>query len=232
MSNCRLNNIVVAAVLTIAGFTCSAGQTHKNTATRTQPSTPTAPPKSKKIAADNNWWAAQRSIEAAIQQLGTYIRESPNGERAETARQQISVLRSLTITASRPEWATMDHEVPSRDVTEWRVSSFRLLADRTTVTIEVRCKREDGEDCQFLPFQRHPLVLIDNAGRFYPMLEAAPLSAEIRFSDTGKVLIAGGRILPLLVDFAPLAPEAISGQIQYRDRNTADPARFPSLRQK
>jgi hypothetical protein len=230
MSLCRLNNIVLAAVLTIASFTCPVGQKKGNT--RTQPNTRTAPPKSEQISADNSWWAAQRSIEAAIQELGTYIRESPNGDRAETARQQIAALRSLTITASRPEWATMDHEVPSRDVPEWRVSSFRILTDRTTVTIEIRCKREDGEDCQFLPFQRHPLVLIDNAGRFYPMLEAAPLSPEIRFSDTGKVLLAGGRILPLLVDFAPLAPEAISGQIQYRDRNTTNPARFSALRQK
>lgn len=181
---------------------------------------------------EDKWWAAQRSIEAAIQQLEIYLREHPNGTRAATARQQIDVLRDLTITASRPEWATMDHMLHMLDTPDWRVSSISRLADRTRVTIEIWCKRRDGEDCRFVAFSNHPLVLVDNAGKFYPMLEATPLASDTRFTDTGKVLLSGGRVLSLSVDFAPLAPQAASGQLQYRDSNTADPARFSVLRKK
>src|SRR5260370_35674821 len=58
---------------------------------------------------EDQWWAAQRSIEAAIQQLETYLREAPNGNREATARQQIAGLRDLSITASRPEWQKLDY---------------------------------------------------------------------------------------------------------------------------
>lgn len=37
---------------------------------------------------EDKWWAAQRSIEAAIQQLEAYLRENPNGTRSTSARQQ------------------------------------------------------------------------------------------------------------------------------------------------
>jgi hypothetical protein len=181
---------------------------------------------------ESQWWAAQRSIETAIQQLKSYLRESPKGERAETARQQIAVLLSLTMTASQPEWVTMDHMVPLLDVPDWRVASVDRQADITKLTVEIRCKRDDGEDCRFLPFNRYPLVLVDNAGRYYPMLEASPTAPEIRLTPNGKAVLTGGRILAVTVDFAPLATEAFAGQVHYRDDNRADPARFSVLRQR
>jgi hypothetical protein len=233
MSQSSIDKAIIVAVLTLACSISSVGQRRNRGHTRDQGTARTTSTQRREpLSGENNWWAAQRSIETAIQQLESYLRQSSNGERAETARQQILALRSLTITAALPEWATMDHEVPSRDVPEWRISSISRAVDRTTFTIEIRCKREDGEDCHFLSFQRHPLVLIDNAGRIYPMLEARPSSPEIRFTDTGKAILAGGRILPVIVDFAPLPAETVSVQVQYRDRNTADPARFSALRQK
>jgi hypothetical protein len=233
MSHSHINKILILAFLALTYFSSFGGQKHKSSNVPAPGIAGTTSAQGREAASrENNWWAAQRSIEAAIQQLQAYLDQSPTGERAESARQQIAVLRDLTLSAARPEWATMDHQVPSRDVTEWRVSSIGRFADKTTITIEIRCKREDGEDCHFLSFQRHPLVLIDNAGRFYPMLDAAPLPLDIRFSDIGEALLAGGRILPLQVDFAPLAAAVVSGRTQYRDRNTADPARFSAVRQK
>lgn len=231
MPHSRIIETTLSVVLTMACLITSFAQRSRSTQVR-NPDPAASPQKKEPSSVEDKWWAAQRNLEAAIHQLESYIRTSPKGERAETARQQIAVLRSLTITAARPEWVTMDHMVPLRDVPDWRVSSVGRLADRTKVTIEIRCKREDGEDCRFLPFSRYPLVLVDNAGRYYPMLEVAPLAPEIEFTDNGKAIISGGRILPVTVDFAPLAPEAVSGQLHYRDDNKADPARFSVLRQR
>jgi hypothetical protein len=230
MSKMHFNRILIVGVLIVVCFGWSIGQGRKGSNTRSQGTDRTEPQQRRELpSVDKDWWAAQRSIEAAIQELEAYLRKFPDGGRSETARQQIAVLRDLTITAALPEWATMDHEVPSRDVPDWRISSLRRLADRATVTIEIRCKRQDGEDCHFLSFERHPLVLLDSAGRFYSMLEASSLPPETRYTDTGKAILAAGRILPVVVNFARLEPGAVSGQVQYRDRNTADPAPFSAL---
>lgn len=98
--------------------------------------------------------------------------------------------------------------------------------------MEIDCRREDGTDCYFDPFDRNPLVLIDNAGRFYPQLEAGALPPNIQFKDDGKAILSGGRIIILIMDFAPLSTGAVSGQIYYRDKNEAQPARFSLSRQK
>jgi hypothetical protein len=179
----------------------------------------------------DRWWAAQRSIEAAIQQLEAYLKESPNGERAVTARQQLEVLRGLSITASRPEWVKLNTFFLS-NAPDWRVASVDPQANRTRVTVEINCRREDGTDCYFDPFDRHPLVIIDNAGRFYPQLEASALSSDVKFRDDGKAVLSGGRIITLMVDFAPLSAGAVSGQVYYRENNEAQPARFSLSRQK
>jgi len=180
---------------------------------------------------DEKWWAAQRSIEAAIQQLETYLRETPNGARTETARQQLAVLRSLSISASRPDWVKMD-SVGLLDIPEWRVASVEALADKTRVVLEIRCDRGDGGDCHFLQFDRAPLVLVDNTGQYLPMLESALLPANIKRRTDGQALISSGRILNLIIDFAPLAPGSVSGLIYYRDNNQAKPAPFSFLTKK
>jgi hypothetical protein len=170
------------------------------------------------------YWGAQRSIEAAIQQLEAYLRETPSGERAATARRQLEVLRSLTLAASRPEWVSMG-DMPLREFPEWRVASVDPQAERTRVVIEVACRREDGRNCYFKAFDRHPLVLIDQQGRFHPMLDAGGIPPDLRLQGD-QVVISGGRTASLTVAFAPLAGGAVSGQIYYRDSNRAVPARF------
>ena len=179
----------------------------------------------------DSWWAAQRSIEAAIQQLETYLKEFPNGERATTARQQLEVLRSLSLTASRPEWVRMNTFFLS-NAPDWRVASVDPQTARTRVSVEINCRREDGTDCYFDPFDRHPLVLIDNAGRFYPQVEAGDLPPDIKFKDDGKAILSVARIITQVVDFAPLTTGTVSGQVYYRDKNEAQPARFSLSHQK
>jgi hypothetical protein len=109
--------------------------------------------------------AAQRSVEAAIQQLDAYLRTHPDGEHAATAGQQLEVLRALSAAASLPEWASMDTRAADR-ASQWRIRSVERQTDRALVMIEIRCPRSDGGECYFDPFDRHPLVLVDNAGRF------------------------------------------------------------------
>jgi hypothetical protein len=94
------------------------------------------------------------------------------------------------------------------------------------VTVEIDCGRADGGDCYFDPFDRSPLVLIDDAGRFYPMLEAGPLPPDVRLREGSQAALSGGRTISVGVTFAPLSGVVASGQIYYRDRNRAQPARF------
>lgn len=117
------------------------------------------------------------------------------------------------------------------DVPLWRVAGVEQLPERTRVTIELKCGRSDGGDCNFNTFVRSPLVLIDTDGELYPMLEALPPPADVRYSRDGQVLLSSGRSLRWLLDFAPLRSPATGGQIQYRDANQAHPAKF-SLIQK
>lgn len=176
--------------------------------------------------ADDQYWAAQRSIEAAIQQLEAYLRAAPDGERAATARRQLEALKGLTASAALPEWVRM-RDLPLSEVPEWRVSSVEPLPDVTRVTIEIACRRQDGKDCYFRPFDRSPLVLIDDSGGHDPMLEAGELPSDVRREEReGLAAISGGRTISVTVGFAPLAGGATEGQIYYRDRNEAIPARF------
>ncbi len=191
---------------------------------------PTVPAQRKPVGPDDGWWTAQRNIEAAINQLEKYLRESPNGGHAPAARQQLAALRSLSITRSQPEWVTM-RALALPDVPLWRVVAIEALTDRVRATIEIKCGRSDGGDCNFRSFVASPLVLLDSAGELYPMLEAAPLPRDIRFARDGQVLLAAGRTLTLTVDFAPLSSSATQGQIQFRDANESQPAKF-SLIQK
>ena len=175
---------------------------------------------------EDRYWAAQRGIEAAIQQLEAYLRESPKGEREATARQQLEVLRSLTVTASRPEWVLLG-SMPLRDVSEWRVASVDPQSQKTRLVVEITCRRDDGGGCYFYPFDRHPLVIVDQQGRLYPMLESGELPRDVRYKDREeRVSISGGRTISLDIDFAPLVAGVVSGQVYYRDNNRVQPARF------
>jgi hypothetical protein len=196
------------------------GQTGGSTAPK-----PTTSAQRKTTGPDDGWWAAQRNIEAAINQLEKYLRESPNGSHAPAARQQLAALRSLSITRSQPEWAPM-RALALPDVPLWRVTGIEQLPDRTRATVEVKCARSDGGDCNFRAFAGSPLVLLDGAGELYPMLEAGTLPRDIRFARDRQVLLSSGRTLTLTVDFAPVSSSATHGQIQFRDANEAQPAKF------
>lgn len=213
--------LTLGITLSLLGFS-SVGSAYgqKRTQPRSRSKTATAP-----AAKEDKWWAAQRSIETAIQQLEAYLHETPNGNRAASARQELAVLQNLSVAASRPEWVKMD-SIGLLEIPEWRVSSVEVGQDKTKVLLEVRCDRQDGGECRFLPFDRAPLVLVDNTGQYYPMLESTPVPANVKHRTDGQALIGSGRIVSLALAFAPLVPGAISGQIYYRDNNQAKPAIF------
>jgi hypothetical protein len=215
--------ILVTTILLL----CSGSLWAVNGQRRSQPAPKTTIPPAPSPKEDK-WWAAQRSIEAAIQQLETYLRENPNGTRAGTARQQLAVLQSLSVSALRPEWVKMD-SIGILEVPEWRVASVEVRLEATHVVLEIRCGRQDGGECYFLPFDRAPLVLVDNGGQYYPMMESSPLPGNIKHKADGQALLSGGRIVNVAVDFAPLAPATVSGQIYYRDNNQAKPVAFSTL---
>jgi hypothetical protein len=216
--------------LTLAGGTLAAhGQ---GRGTRTPPrrpgnSTPQTTRRDRAVEPGvDRYWAAQRDIEAATQRLEAYLKESPDGAHGPTARRQLATLRELSQAAARPGPVPMGR-LALREVPEWRVTAVDLHADKTRVTIEVACQRDDGGVCYFRPFDRFPLVLLDGAGRYYPMLESGALPADVRYDPREeRAPLSGGRTITITVDFSPLAAAAVSGQVYYRDENRAQPARF------
>lgn len=220
----RLSTLV--SILLLSAAPCVAqGQRARRAPTPKQSQTTLAPGTQARHA-DDQYWAAQRSIEAAISQLEAYLRASPDGEHAVTARLQLEALRGLTTSAALPEWVRM-RDLPLSEVPEWRVSSVESLSDVTRVVIEIACRRQDGHDCYFRPFDRSPLVLIDDSGGHNPMLDAGELPSDVRREEReGLAALSGGRTISVTVGFAPLARGATGGQIYYRDRNEAVPARF------
>jgi hypothetical protein len=120
---------------------------------------------------------------------------------------------------------------------QWRITSVERRTDRTRVTIEVMCPRQDGGECYFLPFDRKPLVLVDQAGRYYPMTETGALPSDVRVTGreraevaAGQAVLTGGRSITLTAEFVPLAAAAVSIQVYYRDDNRAEPTKFSVLR--
>ena len=215
--------ILVITILLLCNASLGTASGQKRTSRSPKTAIPPAPaPK------EDKWWAAQRSLAAAIQQLEVYLRENPNGSRAATARQQLAMLQSLSVSGSRPERVKMD-SIGVLEVPEWRVAFVEVRPDTTHVVLEIRCGRQDGGECYFLPFDRAPLVLVDNTGQYYPMTESQPLPSNIKHKDDGRAVFSSGRTLSLAVEFAPLASAAISGQIYYRDNNQAKPAPFSLL---
>jgi hypothetical protein len=225
MDTYKTINLAIALILAILIVPAA---TARNTGIRNQsPAKPKTGLRQNPPDPDEGWWAAQRNLEAAIQQLEKYLRQYPNGRHAPTAQQQLTALRSLSITELQPEWVLM-RSLPLPDVPLWRVGDVEPLADRTRAVIEIKCGSE-REDCSLKPFQKYALILLA-AGDLYPMLEAKPLPADIRYSRDGTALLAAGRTVSVIVDFAPLRPSVSGGQIQFRDANEAMPAKFSLIR--
>lgn len=233
----RLGRAIAAVLMLIlAGHAGTAlGQRRGGPPPKKAPGSVARRPTQRGLAASfgaDNYWEAQRNIAAAVRQLEDYLRESPDGERAPTARQQLAVLRDLTAAASPPEWVPMGKRA-LREVPEWRVASIDLRPDQTRLTIEIACRRQDGGSCYFLPFGRFPLTMVDQAGRYHPMLESGDLPPDVRQKEHDeRVVISGGRVVNVTADFAPLAGAAVSGQVYYRDDNQAQPARFSLARRR
>jgi hypothetical protein len=188
-----------------------------------------------RVTTTDQYWAAQRSIAAAIQQLEAYLKANPDGEHAATAKQQLEVLRGLSLAASQPEWASMNPR--NRDsAPEWGLTSIERQPDVTRVTVEIRCPRQDSGECYFIPFDRALLVLFDNAGRYYSMLDAGTLPRDVRVTGReraevtpGQAILSGGRSITITIEFAPLTSGAVSLQIYYRDDNRTEPAKYSLL---
>jgi hypothetical protein len=206
-----------------------SGSVAQRTGRSQTPADVKVPGQPKTAGPDDAWWTAQRNIETAINQLEKYLRESPNSSHAATARQQLAALRSLTITRSQPEWVPM-RTLALPDVPLWRVAGIEQFPGRARTRIEIKCGSNDGADCRFRAFDKSPLVLLDSDGELYSMLEAHSLPTDIRFARDGQVLLSSGRTLALTTDFAPLRASASGGQIQYRDANEAQPAKFSLIR--
>lgn len=214
----------------VGGTLVTHGQTRGTRAPSRRPVSPAPQTVRSDRAAEpgaDRYWAAQRDIEAAVQRLESYLKESPDGAHAATARRQLAAFRELSQAAALPAPVPMGRPA-LREVSEWRVSAVDPQADKTRVTIEVACRRDDGGDCFFQPFDSSPLVLVDGSGRYYPMLKAGSMPEGIRHRDRrdDRVALSGGRTISVVVDFAPLVDGAMSGQIYYRDNNQAQPARF------
>ena len=213
----------------------AAQQSRRNSGRPAQTASPppaaSVPRSAESDPADGEWWAAQRRLEAAVRQLEEYLRRSPAGEHADTARRQLAALRSLRLTELSSPWALLG-SLPLRHIPHWRVAAVTPEAERTRLRIEIACRREDGGDCSFYPFDSFPLVLVDDNGRAHPMLAAEPLPADVRLREDGQATLSAGRTVTLTVDFAPLAEGATAGQVYYRERNRAEPIRFSLLRRR
>lgn len=175
---------------------------------------------------DDKWWAAQRNIETAVANLKAYLEASPSGTRSVSARQQLQVLQGLTITSVKPDWVELHARV------DWRVASVDPEPDKTRLIIEI--KNRDNQEENFFPsFDSWPLAMIDSNGEFYPMLNTSSAPTGIKVAPYPYNLeratvwyLQGGRTISLAVDFAPLAKGVVSGQVQYKNDNKAEPAKF------
>jgi hypothetical protein len=221
--------IAIFTTLSLAGCVHAAsgqGRGRQQPSPRPTATTPQAARAGDAGQGEDRYWAAQRSIEAAIQQLEAYLRSAPDGGRAATARRQLEALKGLAASAALPAWVRM-RDLPLSEVPEWRVASVEALPDETRLVIEIACRRGNGRECRFRPFDSSPLVLIDDAGRHHPMLDGGELPGDVRREDReGSAAIGDGRTTAVMVVFAPLARGATGGQVYYRDRNEAVPARF------
>src|ERR1044072_9001823 len=201
----RMRAVTIALLLLIMCAGTTLAQRRSPSRAPAQPRPASQSDAARANTQSDKYWAAQRSIEAAIQQLEAYLLESPDGERAATARRQLEALRSMAASASPPEWVMM-RDLPLSEVPEWRVSSVEPLPDVTRVTIEIACRRQDGKDCYFRPFDRSPLVLIDDSGGHNPMLDAGELPSDVRHEEReGLAAISGGRSISVVGGLSPLA---------------------------
>jgi hypothetical protein len=185
-------------------------------------------------AAETKFQVAQRGIVTAVASLEAYIRENPEGKDVPAAKIQLSSLKWLSPSSAVVSPVTL---CSPEGGLEWHVASVDAQRERTVVTLKV-ANTDDKRERNMYAFETQPLVMFDNKGTFYPMLEAPALPAGVRVQTRGSSRMVWWlqpqRVLTLQVVFAPLAPEATGGRILFM-RDTANgnaaPAEF-SLRNK
>ena len=201
----------------------------------------TTKPKPAAAKEESKYQIAQRNLTTAIANLEAYLQENPNGKDAPVARIQLKGLKNL-MTSMMKIQAVMffqpgydNQNSPGYNEIEWYVETVDRQEDKTRITLVIT-NRNDKEERTFWGFDKSPLILVDNKGNFYSMQSApdCPESVKkIRINDNrDQWVLEGGRTIRITVDFAPFAPESISGKVMWKDANNAEPAAFSLLNTK
>lgn len=205
------------------GYTQTAARRRAVTNKTTSPSKPA-----------DNYWSGQRSIESALAALESFVNNSSSDDaRSQTAVEQIQMLKEIRLVQNQNPWAMMVKNYLNRSEIQWRVSSVEVNSDYTKAHLEIRNANTESERC-FKPLR--DVSLIDNRGRFVPMLRVDGAPRNVRVENIDNRIgwcLAANQLVTTTLDFAPLAPGTTSGQISYReDTGTGTkPARFSLFQQ-
>ena len=178
----------------------------------------------------NKFQTGQRHIYAAIADLQAYVKDNPTGKDARTASLQLKGLEALNSYASQASFVDLSSWGAS-----WRILTVDQQADVTHITFEIK-NTSDTATATFQAFDKFPLVLVDNAGQYYPSgdigdLPAGLMTGKDQYSQPSWFL-HGGQTVTVTVDFPPLQPGATGGQVLYKDNSSAAPAKFSLLNKK
>ena len=108
----NLRHVLTAIILlTLAGGSFAAHVQGRGTRAPTRRPTSPAPQTARRAPpaepGAERYWAAHRDIEAAVQRLEAYLRESPDGEYAAMASRQLAALREMSQAAALPSPVSM-----------------------------------------------------------------------------------------------------------------------------
>lgn len=197
-----------------------------------------------KPSQESKFQTAQRNINQAIFNLEAFLKASPNSKDAPAARIQLKGLQNLAVSQMSIEPVDMStgkstgsYMGITRGDTEWYVETVERQEERTRVTLLIRNKNEQEERAMYA-LDSSPLILIDNKGEYYPVIEKPVPPEGIREETSSggsyppRWILQGGRAIRVDVFFAPLAPGAVGGKILYKDGNVAVPAKFSLLNKK
>lgn len=139
------------------------------------------------------------------------VTESPQLSRPTPAAEKF-------IANATPVWTKLIYDV------QWRVAGIQPQAKSTRFLIEIK-NTDEQRDGTFYSFDNAPLIVVDGGGNYYPMRSSSSAPADIR-EENKRWVLQGGRVIRVVVEFAPLAEGSISGSIKYKDNNRAEPAKF------
>ena len=184
----------------------------------------------------DSYWTAQRNIETALSTLEAFINKMPSDDpRRQTAIEQVRMLREIRIVPHQNQWTTLMNEYPPLPSIEWRIASVDAQREHTRINLEIR-NAHNREQC-FQVFDDNPLILIDNRGTATPMLNTGrkpEMMRSVNEFGTTKWCLAANQMIMMHIDFAPLANNITSGQINYSKPNAgkSKPTGFSLFQQK